>query len=271
MIKQITPLILTYNEEPNIGRTLQRLTWADRIVVVDSFSNDATLDILRTYPQVDLFKRPFDTAANQWNFGLAKVTTEWILSLDADFILSDQLIREIQAIPANSAVDGYIARFKHCVLGKTLHATLIPPWTIVYRREKAVYIDDGHTQRVHVSGNSEMLTGYILHDDRKSISRWLHTQDRYMIAEAQKFEEASEGSLDLADHIRKTKILAPFLIFLYCLFLKRGILDGWAGLYYAFQRMTAEMILAMRLIETEQLQSKQTAVLTSTKPETVSH
>lgn len=270
MIKQITPLILTYNEEPNIGRTLQRLTWTDRIVVIDSFSNDATLDILKSYPQVDVFQRHFDSAANQCNFGLSKITSEWVLSLDADFILTDELIQEIHAIPADSSIDGYIARFKHCVLGKTLRATLIPPRKILYRREKAVYFDDGHTQRVNVNGQAAMLAGYILHDDRKSMSRWLHSQDRYMIAEAQKFEETSTDSLNLADRIRNTKIFAPFLIFLYCLFLKQGILDGWSGLYYAFQRMTAEMILAMRLIETEQVQPKQTAVLTSTKPETVS-
>ena len=131
-------------------------------------------------------------------------------------------------------------------------------------------MDDGHGHHVQIDGRSEMLSGYILHDDHKSMSRWLHSQDRYMIAETQKFKETSVDSLNLADRIRKTKIFAPFLIFLYCLFLKQGILDGWAGLYYAFQRMTAEMILAMRLIETEQLQGKHTSVLTSTKPEIVS-
>ena len=92
MLDQITPLILTYNEDPNINRTLKKLTWAKRIIIIDSFSDDATLEILGQYPQVELFQRKFDTHGAQWNFGLGKITTDWVLSLDADYILSDQLI-----------------------------------------------------------------------------------------------------------------------------------------------------------------------------------
>jgi len=90
MIEQITPLILTYNEAPNIDRALERLTWANRIVVIDSFSDDETLDILANYPQVEVYQRRFDTHALQWNYGLEKINTKWILSLDADYILSEQ-------------------------------------------------------------------------------------------------------------------------------------------------------------------------------------
>jgi len=90
MIEQITPLILTYNEAPNIDRALERLTWANRIVVIDSFSDDETLDILANYPQVEVNQRRFDTHALQWNYGLEKINTKWILSLDADYILSEQ-------------------------------------------------------------------------------------------------------------------------------------------------------------------------------------
>ncbi|MEB3160315.1 MAG: glycosyltransferase, partial [Synechocystis sp.] len=95
MLEQITPLILTYNEAPNIDRTLQKLTWAKRIVIIDSFSDDDTLEIIRQYHQVDFFQRKFDTHANQWNFGLDQIKTEWALSLDADYTLSDQLLLEL--------------------------------------------------------------------------------------------------------------------------------------------------------------------------------
>ena len=74
-LSTITPLILTYNEAPNIDRTLASLTWASRIVVIDSQSTDATLAILSRYPQVEVFQRPFDTHAQQWNYGLEQVTT----------------------------------------------------------------------------------------------------------------------------------------------------------------------------------------------------
>lgn len=93
MIDAITPLVVTLDEAPNIARTLDKLTWARRIVVVDSGSVDGTIEILKRYPQVDRFDRTFDSFAEQCNFGLAQVQTEWVLSLDADYELSDDLVR----------------------------------------------------------------------------------------------------------------------------------------------------------------------------------
>ena len=80
---------------PNITRTLEKLAWAQRIIVVDSGSTDGTLEILARYPRVALFTRTFDNFADQCNFGLAQVQTEWALSLDADYELSDRLVREL--------------------------------------------------------------------------------------------------------------------------------------------------------------------------------
>ncbi len=254
MLEEVTPLILTFNESPNIDRTLQRLTWAKRIVVIDSYSTDQTLEILQSYPQVQIFKREFDTHANQWNYGLEQVKTEWVLSLDADYILTDDLIAEIDSLPKDSLVDGYFARFKYCVFGKPLRGTLLPPREVLFRREKADYFDDGHTQRLRVNGKSSTLSSYIYHDDRKALSRWLWAQDRYMIIESKQLLETPDSKLSFGDRIRRQQILAPFVILFYCLILNKGILDGWAGWYYAFQRVLAELLLSIRLIETEKLQ-----------------
>jgi len=253
MLEEVTPLILTLNESPNIDRTLQHLTWAKRIVVIDSYSTDTTLEILQSYPQVQIFKREFDTHANQWNYGLEKIKTEWILSLDADYILTDELIAEIDALQKDSLVDGYFAPFRYCVFGKPLRGTLLPPREVLFRKEKAIYFDDGHTQRLRVNGESAMLSSYIYHDDRKPLSRWLWAQDRYMIIETKKLLETPKSELSFGDRIRRQKILAPFVILFYCLILNKGILDGWAGWYYALQRMLAEILLSIRLIETQRL------------------
>src|ERR671933_1683988 len=110
MLEEVTPLILTFNEAPNIDRTLQRLTWAKRISVIDSYSTDETLEILQSYPQVQIFQRKFDTFANQCNYGLDQVNTEWVLSIDADYVVTEQLITEIKVLPKDSLADGYFAR-----------------------------------------------------------------------------------------------------------------------------------------------------------------
>lgn len=127
MLHKITPLILTFNEAPNIDRTLEKLTWAKQILVIDSYSTDSTLEILQSYPQVQIFQREFDNHTNQWNYGLQQVKTEWVLSLDADYLLTDDLMAELDALPKDAQVDNYFAKFKYCVFGKALRGTLLPP------------------------------------------------------------------------------------------------------------------------------------------------
>jgi glycosyltransferase involved in cell wall biosynthesis len=129
MLEKITPLILTYNEAPNIDRTLQQLRWAKEIIIIDSFSTDKTLEIISSYSQVKVIQHPFESFASQCNFGLSKVETDWVLSLDADYVLSQELINEIKLISGLSDIDAYIVPFKYCVYGKPLRGTLYPSRT----------------------------------------------------------------------------------------------------------------------------------------------
>ncbi len=251
ILEQITPLILTYNEAANIDRTLQKLTWAKEIIAIDSYSDDATLDILNAHPCVRIFQRKFDTHACQWNFGLEQVSSEWVLSLDADYTLTDRLIELFQTI-TDSHINGYFIPFKYCIFGKPLKGTILPPRLSLFRKDSARYIDDGHTQLLKLNGLSRQLNNaYIYHDDRKSLSRWLWAQDRYMIIEAKKLLETPNRELSWGDRLRKRKVFAPFVILIYCLIFKGAILDGWRGWYYAFQRTLAELLLSIHIIELE--------------------
>ncbi len=246
---QITPLILTFNEAPNIGRTLAQLTWAKQIVVVDSFSTDKTLDIVSGFPQAKLVQRTFDSFAGQCNFGLRQIKTDWVLSLDADYVLSEGLVTEIQDLPLDEQIAGYSARFNYCICGKPLRATLYPPRIVLYRRERAHYRDEGHGHRVQVDGATQMLFGWINHDDRKSLDRWFSEQNRYAAIEARHLLESPKGELRLPDRLRRRIVLAPVLMFFYTLFAKGLILDGWPGWFYVLQRTLAEIMLSLRLIE----------------------
>ena len=248
-LSNITPLILTYNEAPNIARTLAVLDWAARIVVIDSFSSDETLDILRVHPRVEVFQRAFDTHGQQWNYGLAQVQTPWVLSLDADYVLSPALLVELANWQPDAVTVGYYLPFKYCVFGKPLRGTILPPRQALFARDHARYVDDGHTQILVVDGQSGQFKHPIHHDDRKSLSRWLWAQDRYAQLELAKFAASDQRFSRFNDWVRKQVVLAPFVVFFYCLILKGGILDGWRGWYYAFQRMLAELLLALHLLE----------------------
>ena len=251
MIDQITPVILTFNEAPNIGRTLKHLSWAKDVVVVDSFSTDETIEIVSRFSNVRVFQRRFDTHANQWNFGIQRtaIGTDWVLALDADYIVSENLLRELQSLTPDSEAAGYRASFKYCIEGRPLRATAYTPVTVLFRHKRAQYVQDGHTQRVAVDGKIAALTSVILHDDRKSLSRWVASQDRYMRLEAEKLLSADWSSLGWIAKIRKLRVIAPFAMLFYCLVLQGLVLDGRAGLYYSFQRAFAELLLSLHLLQ----------------------
>ena len=251
MLESITPIVLTYNEAPNIGRTLERLSWASDVVVIDSFSVDATLDIIATFPNARVFKRKFDSFANQWNYALSEIgiKSEWVLALDADYLLTPELIEEIRNLAISESINGYTANFLYCINGHSLRGSAYPPVTVLFRRQKAQYRQDGHAYRVQVEGNLETLRSRILHDDRKPLGHWLRSQDKYMQLEKQKLLELGWKNLGWADRLRKLRVVAPFAMFFYCLFVRGAILDGRAGIYYSFQRLLAESLLSLYLFE----------------------
>lgn len=247
-LDHVTPVILTYNEEPNIGRTLERLTWAERVVVLDSGSEDDTVALVASFPHAELFEREFDTHARQWNYGLAQVDTEWTLALDADFQIPRAVVDEIASIPRETSKNGFFAEFDYVVLGSRISRNLVPPLQVLFRTERAVFEDDGHTQRVRVEGSSGRLDRRILHDDRKPLDRWLRNQARYARREAEKLTSTPRSELSLPDRIRRTRVLGPPAVLFYCLFVKGLILEGWPGWYYTLERTAAETILSLSLL-----------------------
>lgn len=248
VLEEITPVIITYNEAANIARTLDKLVWARRIVVVDSGSTDGTLEIARSYSQVEVISRPFDNFASQCNFGIAHVTTSWVLSLDADYELSDDLISEMRRLDPNR-VTGYRARFIYRIYGRPLRSTLYPPRTVLYRKDKASYGNEGHGHRVVIDGEVKTLSGVVFHDDRKPLSRWFASQQRYSCSEADHLLASNRQSLSRVDRIRLAAWPAPLMVFIYTLLFKGCLLDGWPGWYYALQRLFAETMIALTIID----------------------
>jgi glycosyltransferase involved in cell wall biosynthesis len=249
VLDQVTPLLITYNEEPNLRRTLDKLVWAKRIVVVDSGSQDETLRILHTYTQVEVFHHAFTDFATQCNFGLEQVTTPWVLSLDADYELSDALVSELNSLKPGDELGGFRAAFVYRIYGRPLRGSLYPPRVVLYRRSGAVYRNEGHGHRVSVSGAILPLSAPIFHDDRKPLSHWFASQQRYAREEAKHLLSGNRSELSKIDRLRLMAWPGPVGVAVYTLFVKGSLLDGWAGWFYVLQRMLAETMLALEIID----------------------
>jgi glycosyltransferase involved in cell wall biosynthesis len=246
---EITPLILTFNEAPNIERTLERLSWAREIVLIDSGSTDRTLEIVRSaHPNVRIVSRAFDSHTIQWNFGVDQVRTPWVLSLDADYVLNNEFALEIEQLNPTNDVTGYAAQFRYCIGGIPLRASVYPPRTILFQRGRSRYIDDGHTQLLQTDGVVLSLKSKIDHDDRKPFARWFKEQRRYAKIEARHLLSMSLDQLSFQDRLRRKIFVAAPSMFLYLLFGRGLILDGWRGWFYVCQRTVAELFLSIRLV-----------------------
>ena len=249
MLDKITPVILTFDEAPNIVRTLERLRWADDVLILDSGSSDGTLEAARAFPNVRTRLRPFDSHAQQWNaaIGDASIATDWILALDADYVVTPGLISEMASLDPSGAVSGYRTPFQFAMGGAVLRGSLYPPHVVLFRRGRGRYVQDGNTERLVLDGEIRELRGTIVHDDRKPMSRWLVSQRGYARKEAERLRSITWSDAGVRDRVRKLFVVAPWAVPIYTLFGQGVVLDGWNGLRYAAQRAIAEAMIAREL------------------------
>lgn len=252
----ITPVILTHNEADNLSRTLKGVTWARDIVVVDSFSDDETLAIAARFANVRVFQRRFDSHANQWNFAIEQtnISSDWILALDADYIAPPSMKAELARASRNARCVGFQAEFRYCVFGQPLRASLYPAHVVLFRRGRGRYAQFGHTQRLVLDGDIGRLVVKLDHDDRKPLGRWIEAQAKYARLEAE-FIASRRSELRPIDRLRKTGWLAPIIVLLHVLLIKRCLFEGWRGWFYALQRTLFEILFCLAWLEREQIRA----------------
>src|ERR1700745_2547406 len=146
----ISVVILTLNEEVNLPRCLEAISWCDDVLIVDSFSSDATLKIAAEHG-VRVVQRTFDSFAGQRNFALdhCELKYEWIFHLDADEVMTPELSAEILGCVAATDKDAYRVSSKLMFHGKFLrHAGLFPWYQVRFGRKQALRFKQvGHGQR----------------------------------------------------------------------------------------------------------------------------
>ena len=243
----ITPLVLTFNEEPNLARTLESLRWADRVVVLDSGSTDATAEIARSFSNVSWHVRPFDNHKSQWEFGIhkAELTSGYILALDADMSVPADFVSEAESrfLPLNLV--GGVTPFQYKIMNRPLNGSIYPAQLRVFKPADVQVQQPGHTQEFSVNGQVYHFKSQIIHDDRKSLERWTLSQLSYSVLEARRLQV--NNSSRWQDRLRKLGIMPPLAAAL-AYFRAGGPFGGAAAARYAYERATFECLLAIRLM-----------------------
>jgi glycosyltransferase involved in cell wall biosynthesis len=242
----VTPLILTYNEEPNLRRTLESLGWAHRVVVLDSGSTDATEAIAKSFANVDWHVRPFDSHLAQWRHGVygTGIMSEFVLALDADMSVPRLFVEEMACLMRKQKYHGAMTPFEYRILGHPLSGSLYPAQLRLFKHDRVTIGQVGHTQEFIADGPIYRFKTRLILDDRKSFERWALSQVSYSKLEATRIDARSR--MRWRDHLRALGLMPAIAGALaYCR--AGGPFRGPAALRYAYERVAYESLLAIRL------------------------
>ena len=230
MPKTLSVALITRNEAANLPRTLASVRWANEIIVVDSGSTDATLDLARS-AGARVFEEPWKGFAAQKNSAIAHATGDWIISLDADEEVSPELAMEIQTLlagePAFSA--WRIPRLNHFLGLPLRHGGYWPdPKLRLFRRGAAQFADRPVHEIMHAAGPVGRLKGPLIHHCYPTLSDYIEHMNRYSSIAAEALV-ASGRAGNSWPWLAWNALLNPAATFLYNYAFRLGFLDGRAG------------------------------------------
>lgn len=244
-LDRVTPVVLTLNEEANLGRLLEDLAWARSVVVLDSGSSDRTREIASGFRNVRWLVRPFDTHGAQWRFAVDCAETEFVLALDADYRVPPAFTAELDERFLAGRFASGIAGFQYCIRGRPLRGSVYPPKVVVFRPATAAITQPGHSQEIAIDGAAYRFQSRLAHDDRKPLARFVRSQLEYARLEADRLEQATAPRWQ--DRLRRTALM-PFLAAPGAYLAAGGPLAGFAAVQYACERALFESLLALEIL-----------------------
>jgi glycosyltransferase involved in cell wall biosynthesis len=224
---KISAVIITFNEELNIARCLASVKdVADEIVVLDSFSTDQTEKICREF-NVIFLQREWEGYARIKNYAIKQASNNYILQLDADEALSDELVQSIVALKDIEMLDGYYVNRRTNYCGKWIrHCGWYPDRKLrLWNRTMGNFRGNIHEQVILENGAvTTNLQGDLLHYSFNSISDHVRTADKFSEIAAREAHEQGKKINFLLDII-----FNPFYTFIRKFFIQLGFLDGYYG------------------------------------------
>jgi len=272
----VSVLVPTLDEELNLPECLRSVEWADEVFVVDSFSQDRTVELARS-SGATVVQHAFESYSRQKNWALDTLPfrNDWVLILDADERATSGLRCEIEATLRNTDYAGFYVNRRFIFLGAWIrHAGWYPSWNLrLFRHRLGRYDDREVHEHVVLNGAAGYLRNDLLHLDRRGLEAFVARHNRYSTLEAAARFKTERDAPDrarlplslLASPVQRKRFLReriwprvpakPLALFVYMYLVRRGFLDGRAGLalcvFHAFQ----EFMVGLKLAELRRLES----------------
>jgi glycosyltransferase involved in cell wall biosynthesis len=223
---RISATVITKNEERNIERCLSALDFADEIVVVDAESTDRTVELARKYTK-RVYVNPWPGHIQQKNRAIELAQGEWILSIDADEVITPELRHEILAVRKNSdqTIDGYYIPRRSNFIGRWMaHCGWSPDHHLrLFLKSKGRFGGMNPHDIVVLKGTTEYFRQPMLHYTYPTLEVYLSRLNSYTTIAAQELK--NRGKRLKLRHL----ILSPPATFIKMYVFKAGFLDGWEG------------------------------------------
>ena len=240
--QKISVIIITKNEENNIEDCLKSVQWADEIIIVDSESNDTTVEIAGKYTQ-KIYTRKWEGYSKQKQYALSLASNEWVLSVDADERITVELKDEIQS-GLNENYDGFRISRRNYFLGKHITGC---GWDNDYqlrlfKRSKTTVTDRYVHESFEVKGKIGQLDNRIDHYSYRTLKDAIAKMNNYSTLEArQKYKNKKVIPIDFLTH--------PASAFLQYFVVRKGYRDGKYGLMVSLLHAMTNMQIYMKIWE----------------------
>lgn len=238
-MSKVSAVISAFNEEKNIARCLESLSFADEIIVVDNSSFDKTAEIAKKYTRKVFTQKNNPAEIDlQKNFGFTKATGDWILSIDADEEVSEELAGEIKRVLGTkpsmlSNINGFWIPRKNLMFGKWIKENTgwYPDYQLrLFRKGQGKYESKAVHKDLFIEGETEKLKEHIIHHNYDSIEQYVKKILIYAPNEAEEYLR-NDYKFSYFDVIR-----FPLNDFLAWFFARKGYKDGFYGLVLALMQ-----------------------------------
>jgi glycosyltransferase involved in cell wall biosynthesis len=226
-MEKITAIIPCFNEQHNIRSAIESCLFADEIIVVDSFSTDDTVKIIKEFPQVTILEHEYEHSAAQKNWTIPQASNDWIFLLDADETTNPKLIQEIKDTVASNPtpVAFWIGRDNYFMDQKLNHVWKGDAVIRLFRKSKCTYEDKHVHAEIITDGTISRLKNKMAHDTYKGKGLEAH------LLKGQRY--TTWAALDRVNKIKKVTLyhllIKPLFAFFKRYILQMGMLDGKPG------------------------------------------